>query len=55
MPDSPTIKTTEGAQQPVPMPWVQKQQEREDEEIRKRFPKFYQERERRKSNEGEGK
>ena len=51
MPESPTINATV-APQPMPMPWVQKAQEREDEEIRKRYPKFHQERERRKSNEG---
>jgi hypothetical protein len=35
----------------MPQPWIKAQQDREDEEIRKRYPKYYQEREKRNSKE----
>ena len=36
-----------------PMPWLEAQREREEKEIRERYLKFYKERERRASSEGQ--
>jgi hypothetical protein len=54
MPDSPKAPSTDASTVPVevmPQPWIKAQQDREDEEIRKRYPKYYQEREKRNSKE----
>lgn len=54
MPDSPKAPSTDASTVPIevmPQPWIKAQQDREDEEIRKRYPKYYQEREKRNSKE----